>query len=189
MRIRLIAIALLSIVLLLLLDSATDDAPDEGAEDALLPDQDYDYRLTGVDNTRFDLEGNRSWQMRAARLTHYPEPDHTLVESPDVVIFREEEPPWFIKARSGRVNAGPDGRPHSVELAGDVELRHADEQGRELNIYTDFLTLYPDTRTAGTDSLVRMETEGARLSALGMAADLNSQHIQLLGEGRGIYDP
>src|SRR5690606_6148233 len=104
MRIRLLVIAVLSVVLLLLLDTATDDQGDAGSGGLEGLAQDFDYYMRGVDSTRFDIDGRASYRLRAARFTHYPEPDHTLIEDPDLVIYRETEPPWFISARNGRVN-------------------------------------------------------------------------------------
>lgn len=188
MRTRLLVIAILSIVLLLLLDTATDDQSGDNSGRLGGLAEDFDYYMRGVDSTRFDMSGRASYRIRAERFTHYPEPDHTLVEAPDLVIYREAEPPWYITARNARVNTDGDGRTHSVELSGDVVLRHEDTEGRELNIYTDYLTLYPETRIVGTDREVRLESGGLRLNALGLAADLNDQYIHLTGEGRGIYE-
>src|SRR5688500_18583162 len=129
MRIRLLAIAILSVVLLLLLDTATDDEAGDETGDVAGLARDFDYFMSGVDSTCFDLEGSASYRIRAERFTHYPEPDHTLIDEPELVVYREAEAPWFISARSGRVNADSEGRPESVELSGEVVLRHEDAEG------------------------------------------------------------
>lgn len=187
---NLIITGALSLLLLSLLyiavnedEGALPEGPDVPAEEA------YDYFIAGLDSTRFALDGTARYRIRAERFTHYPDAATAVAAVPDVTLFNEENPPWHITADRANIPDDPESRPQSVELRENVVIRHTDANGRQVNIYTDFLTLYPDSRHMRTDHQVRMETQGSRMIGEGLIADLNSNRIKLLANVRGQYAP
>src|SRR5690606_8890640 len=136
-------------------------------------------------------DGQPRYRLRAERLTHYPQPDHSDVEAPDLEIYPEgEQQPWLITARQGRILHAPGGSgAERVDLQRDVHLRHENAAGRALDIFTEFLQIWPDERRAASDLEVRSETSGAWVTGLGMRADLESNSVQLLENVQGSYAP
>ncbi len=188
MRVHLIYIAILAGLLIYMLNTATDDTAPL-PEDALRLDEEYDYFLTGVDSTHFGLDAQPRYRLRATRATHYPDPDFAILEAPDVVIFQEEAPPWYITAQSARIDNDPEDDRDRVRLDRDVVLTHRDPSGETLNIHTESLTLYPALRKAMTDLPVRIVSSKAEINSLGMVADINDNTVELLANVRGRYEP
>ena len=188
LRKRLLAVAALFVVVLALLDRAADDeGRADDAADSLL-EQDFDYYMTGVDSTSFSLDGNRRFRLQAERATHFPDPEYTLVDRPNLVVYREQGNPWHITAQHGRITPERGAGGERVELSEDVVITHEDEEGRELNVYTEFLTLYPERKLASTNLEVRFVMDGGELTGTGMVADLNARRVELLANVRGRYE-
>lgn len=188
MPIRFALLALLFCALIYLLLTATDEEAGSIIDGELALSQDFDYYMTGVDRTHFGADGEPEYRIRAERFTHYPEPDHILVEEPDVVVYRTGENPWQISADGGRIENDPVRQENRVEFSDNVIVRHTDPQGREIIIYTEFLTVYPDSRFLETDREVTIQGEGLIQRSSGMTADLNNERITLLSNVRGQYE-
>lgn len=150
--------------------------------------QAYDYFMTAVNDQHLDLEGNVQYHLIADRLTHYPNPDISNIEAPDITIFRESKAPWRITAMNGRLLIDTESMLDRVELSDNVVIHSVDKDGQPLDIYTEFLILYPDTKRLSTDREVRFLAPGIENTSLGMTADLNINEINFLANVRGQYE-
>lgn len=187
MRIPFIASGLLLALLIFLMNSTVQRQT--GLSDIGLPAvQTYDYFMVGLDYTRYDTDSTPSYRLVADRLTHYPEPEYNEIDTPRFEIFQDEDLPWTITARRGRSEQDAEAGEQRVDLNEDVVIHGVDSQGRELDIYTDNLRVYPDSRKVMTDNEVLIEGEGSRITGTGMSADLNTRQITVLANVRGIYE-
>lgn len=179
--------ALLALILALLQLSTSDDPVDLLERTRELTRQEFDYYLSELDTTRFSQDGRREWRLQAQRLTHFPTPEFSLLDRPQLSLFPEGDEPWFIEAERARIDQDSEGR-ERMQLDGNVVITYVDGGGQTLTIYTDTLTVYPEQRLAETAAEVLMTTAGSELRSRGLRADLNTQLIELLANVRGYYD-
>ena len=182
-------------IALVLIASLSRD--DREAADTLLDTDDNgrgraDLIMEGAEITQFDAEGELDYRLVAARITHYPESDSTLLESPVLSLHRPSGPPWRMSAARGRIDGAgelvgrspvEDGEPargaETVTLEQDVQVRRERSGDRFVELDTDYLELYPDREYARTDRPVTIRTESGRTTATGLEADLAGGHLQL----------
>lgn len=190
MRYHLIAFIVLMVVLLALYLSTDRDDIEVESRTSELAAQEFDYFMADFETTRFLPGGHRHFHLSAQRLTHYPEPDHAILEQPRITIYRESgnDPPWRVRSVSARIAELPDEAGQRIDFMGDVVITRQDGDGETLSIYTQFLSVYPQTRSASTDDPVFITSAGGEIRSTGMRADLSGNHIELLADIRGHYD-
>lgn len=186
MRFHLIAIIVLTLFLAYLLNFVTQE-PVEFNTTTVNPEQDYDFFMNDVDTSHFNLTGTSKYRIQALRSTHYPSPEYTLLEAPNMIIYQEESPPWFISSRTGKVEKDVALDQDRVELIDDVLIQHTNVEGETINIYTDFLTIYPNIKLISTDREVVIQSPGIEIVGLGMTANLEHDKVTLLADVRGRY--
>lgn len=186
MRFHTIALIILAICVAILLDYATDE-PVTLTLSSELTEQDYDYYIEDIDSMHYSFGGNSDYRLQAKRATHYPNPDHSLLEKPYVVLYQGTELPWFVSAESGRVEKDVALGQDKVELIDNVIIHFVDSEGQAVDIYTDFLTIYPNTNKLNTDHDVIIKSPGAEISVHGISADLALNQIKLLADFRGRF--
>lgn len=187
MHIAVIVSALLLGLLVFLINSTAQQ--ETGLSNTGLPSvQTYDYRMVGLDYTQYDAEDKPSYRLLADQLSHYPNPEYNLIDSPHFEIYQQQEMPWTITARSARLEQDSILGEQRVDLSNSVVIQGVDSQGRELQIYTEFLSLYPDSKKFSTDGEVRIEGAGSLVFGTGMTANLSTRQITLLSNVRASYE-
>ena len=185
MRIHVIASIVLLVLLVLLMNLS--NRQQTGQDNGIPAVQAYDYVMRVLDYTRYDNAGVASYRMQAARLTHYGDGDLNAIETPRFEIYQDERTAWTISASTGITKEDPESGSQRVDLSDDVVILGTDAQGREVEIYTDSLSVYPDSRTLDTSASVRIVGEDSVVTGTGMTADLNTSRISLLANVRGQY--
>ncbi len=183
-----LAVGLLLVILIYLVNRASDEelsGPDSLADDTQAG---FDFMMTGVDSIHFGVDGEPEYHIRARRLTHYPDPEVILVEAPDIVIYQSHAPPWFVSAEQGRISRNPDSRGDEVELSHNVVIRHTDARGDYIVILTEAVIIHPDSRQLETSAPVTVESEHYHQESLGMTADLNRNIIRFTANVEGRYE-
>ena len=188
LRYHLVAIAILSVIVFFLLDSATDDDIVDISSLLEMSEQGYDYFMADVDSIHYTSAGSMDYRFQANRVTHFPNPEYSLVERPRFLVFREDESSWEINAVSGRVELNPETSQERLVLNQNVIINGTSSDGRLLNIFTDSLVIYPESKNMYTDSDVLFESEGFLSSSTGFTADLNTNVIRQLANGRSEYE-
>ena len=187
MRSRLFVFVIISVCMALLLNYATDESVTLTTS-TVAPEQNFDYFIGDIDSMQYDKEGLSQYRFQAKRSTHYPQPDHTVLEQPYFTLYQGEESPWHISAESGRIEKDVVLDQEKVELTGNVVIHLIDSEGVAIDIYTDFLLIYPSTKKVSTDREVLIKSPGVEMSATGMRADLNQElSIELLADFKGSY--
>lgn len=187
MRYRNIALIALFVLLFYLLNTATDETEENTVAGSRV-EQDFDYFMSVVDSTRFNADGESQYRLQADRITHYPSPELTTIETPRLVFYADETGPWFLSAAYGTIEQDMERAEDKLELSDNVVVQHTDIGGETHNIYTDALTIYLDSRFLTTDQNVLMESGNREISSQGMTADLINKHITFLGNVEGRYE-
>ena len=188
LRYHILAVALLSAVVWFLLDTATDDEPLDISSLLQMSEQGYDYFMANVDSIHYTSDGEVDYRFKANRITHFPNPEYSLVESPRFLVFREDESNWEINSTKGRVEIDPETNQERLLLNENVIINGLSNDGRQVNIFTDSLVIYPAEKNMRSDSDVTIESDGFVSSSRGFTADLNTNIVRQLSEGRMQYD-
>ena len=188
MRYHIIAVLILSLALGYLIFSATENEIDINSTRIDLSEEEFDYYMNNFDSMTFTQTGVQQYRVQAERMTHYPTPDIALLDNPDFVVYQQQEPPWYISSETARIDKDQTRNEQRVELIDNVVIHRVDNTGREINIYTEFLTVYPDSKTLHTDRDVLMLSQGSEVTSTGMKGNLMTNHIELLENVRAYYE-
>jgi lipopolysaccharide export system protein LptC len=159
----------------------------ETVSEATTLDTDYDYYIEDILTTRFDADGQAISQLRAERVTHYPEGDRAELQAPRFINFAASDQ-WQVSAETGTLAPDVQRAEDRLDLRGEVELDKPLASGGVLAIRTTALSVYTDTEEAVTTEPVSVITGGTRLEGLGMRAMLAENYVTMTN-GRGTHDP
>lgn len=188
LRPHLVAILVLGIIMYFLFETATDEEVLDISRLLSLSAQEYDYFMTDVDSIHYTAAGRADYRFRASRVTHFPNPEFSLVDAPRFVLFRADASAWRVNADIGRVEVDAATNEERLILSENVIIDGMTAQGRPVHITTDSITVYPGNKILRTDSEVRLESEGFISTSRGLFADLNSNQIRQHGKGRMQYE-
>lgn len=145
-----------------------------------------DAFATDAELSSYTAAGTLQYRLWAERMQHYPDDDSTELTRPRSELYREQGPPWQVKANHGWLSGGGE----EVRLKGDVEIkRAASATNKPTEAYTDTLNLWPERDYAETDDKITYITTDLRVDAVGMRARLDSGDLELLSEVRGVHTP
>jgi len=117
---------------------------------------------------------------------HFPRRDTTTLRNPYLELYRNDGPPWRIRARKGVIIKGGE----RVELTGKVEFhRAAGPANKRTDAFTDAITFWPERDFAETTRPVRIEQPGLQETAVGMHAYLDQERVELLKNVHAIQQP
>lgn len=164
-----------------------DDSSGDAQESMSSPlDEAYDYYIVDMRATRFAPDGTALSELRAGRVTHFPEGDRAELVEPRFASFDEDA--WRVSASTGTLRPEPERNDDRLDLAGAVELRKPLDNGDFLDIETTELTVYVASEEAYSDAPVTVRTRNSRLNGNGMQARLAQNYVQL-NDGNGTHVP
>ena len=165
------------------------EMPDGGRDGKRRHDPDYiihDFRVL-----KLSPAGKPHHNLQAAKLTHYPDDDSTIIDLPRFSYVAPAKPngnPAPVAIQSKRALVSTDGT--VVVLHGNVVVLRAAGGGRgALRGETESLTLFPDQERAVTDSPVLLTEGAARLHGTGMDLDQKAQTFVLRSQVTGSFPP
>jgi len=145
-----------------------------------------DYYMDEFELTSLNLAGKPAHKLYADNMKHYANDDSATLARPHLMVFRNEDEFWDIRAESGQMLNGGE----TVLLQGEVIILRITSTGAEaLQIYTADLTVRPHAKYMETAAVVSIKDGRGRTTAIGMKADLSQRRVALLSEVRGIYEP
>ncbi len=145
-----------------------------------------DYYMERFELTSLNQDGKPAYKLYADNMLHYSIDDSATLEKPHLVLFRNDEEFWDIRAESGLVSNGGE----SVLLEGEVIiLRVNPTHAQALQVMTSDLTVRPRDKSAETSAKVTIKDDRGVTTAIGMRADLNQRRVMLLSNVRGTYVP
>lgn len=137
---------------------------------------------------RYDETGALAYTFEAINLQHFRyelegiERVYTTVSEPEITVYRDGTP-WKVRSRKGRLEGD------QIELSGDVSVHQQNEDGSETRIDTQAMVLLPLEKVAQSEEAVTITLPYGTVSAVGMYADIQQEHIHLKSKVRGHYEP
>lgn len=147
-------------------------------------DSAIDFYVIGASTQQFQDDGKLHYEMTADKLEHIRASDVTLVDKPDLQLYRGTDYPWHVRSDKGEV--APEGK--QVELIDNVRIARTDAKNRPTVITSSRVTVFPDEEYAQTQQAVRIEAANGVTTAQGMKAYMNDGKINLLSNVRGQHE-
>ncbi len=147
-------------------------------------DSAIDFYVVGASTKQFQVDGKLHYEMTASKLEHIKATDITLVDKPDLQLYRGTEQPWHVRSEKGEV--APEGK--QVELIDNVRIARTDAKGRPTIITSSRVTVFPDEEYAQTQQAVKIEAANGVTTAQGMKAYMNDGKVYLLSNVRGQHE-
>ncbi|MEY4640757.1 MAG: Lipopolysaccharide export system protein LptC [Pseudomonadota bacterium] len=160
----------------------------EPGSEVVAPRADYDYYIEDLLTTRFGSDGQVLSQLRATRVTHYPDGDRAELQAPRLTTFGEAQDEWQVSAETGTLAPDAERAEDRLDLRGAVELDKPMARSGTLAVRTTALSIYTDTQEAFTTEPVSISQGNTRYQGAGMRALLAEDYVSM-NDGRGIHDP
>ena len=143
-----------------------------------------DFNLSDFDLTIMNAAGRPRYRMQGQAMIHYADDDSAEVTLPEMTLYRHGAVPWVASAGQAQVEPGGE----TVVLQDKVKLERLTTVGRDkLELQTPLLRVVPDKKYAETTAPVTIITDLGVTRAVGMQADLEREHLELLAQVRGDY--
>lgn len=147
-------------------------------------DQAIDFYIDGATSIQYQADGSLHSELHSPHLEHLKQTDITLVNKPDLMLYRGTDYPWHVQ--SERAEVSPKGT--EVELIDQVRVARTDEKGRPTIITSSRMTVFPDRNYAQTAQPVKIEAANGVTTATGMKAYLNEGRMLLDSNVRGQHE-
>ncbi|EIL94480.1 LPS export ABC transporter periplasmic protein LptC [Rhodanobacter spathiphylli] len=146
------------------------------------------YTLTDARMTEFNAEGQPSFHLQSPHLERREGDDSLYLNSPTFQLPANQAgvPDWQGKSLYGWVNKSGT----ELKLQGPVDMhRAAFRDAPAAQIRTADITAWPKQNRLETAAAARMVQGGTRISGIGMRADLNDKHLELLDDVHATFPP
>lgn len=151
------------------------------------------YTLTDAKVTEYGTDGKPGLQMQSPRVERREGDDSLYLTSPtfQMPAKQPDVPDWQGQSLYGWVNkAGT-----LLKLQGPVSMHRpafTDARGvvqPEASLHTSEVTAWPRESRMETAAQVQMAQGDRRMSGVGMRANLNDNHLELLDDSHGSFPP
>lgn len=146
------------------------------------------YTLTDARLTEFNAAGQPSFRLQSPHLERREGDESLYLNSPTFQLPANQAgvPDWQGKSLYGWVNK--DGT--QLKLQGPVEMhRPAFGDAPATRMQTADITAWPKQNRVETAAPAQMLQGGTRISGIGMRADLNDKHLELLDDVHATFPP
>jgi lipopolysaccharide export system protein LptC len=146
------------------------------------------YTLTDARMTEYNAEGQPSFHLQSPHLERREGDDSLYLNAPTFQLPSNQAgvPDWKGQSLYGWVNK--DGS--QLKLQGPVEMhREAFGDAPAARIQTADVTAWPKQNRLETAAPAQMVQGGTRISGVGMRADLNDKHLELLDDVHATFPP
>ena len=146
------------------------------------------YTLIDARMTEFNAAGQPSFRLQSPHLERREGDDSLYLNSPTFQLPAKQAgvPDWQGQSLYGWVNR--DGS--QLKLQGPVEMhREAFVNAPAAHIQTADVTAWPKQNRLETAAPAQMVQGGTRISGIGMRADLNDKHLELLDDVHATFPP
>ena len=131
--------------------------------------------------------GNPQYKLTSPKYWLYQEEQRSEFELPDITIYRNDGRQIFASALVGQTHENNS----IITLAGDVRINQpsAAAGSHALQVMTDKLTVFPETKRATTTSPVTTKRGARLIKAAGMTLELDQQILYLHSNVQAHYVP
>jgi len=130
--------------------------------------------------TIYNDQGKRSQRLSAEQLTHTPQRNMTLLESPYALLLDDQQREWHAQAQHGQI----DSQGELLTLSGEVRLREPEETWQ---LSTEQLGYLSAKHHAFSETPVLFEQSPQSVQAQRMDLWLNDDLLQLSGGVHGNH--
>ncbi len=146
------------------------------------------YTLHDARVSEFNETGQPSFHLQTPHLERHEGDESLYVDAPTFQMPSNQPavPEWRGQARYGWINKDAS----LLKLQGPVNLQraaYADTPQAVIN--TSDVTAWPNERRLQTAAPAQMVQGGTRISGIGMRADLNDKHLELLDDVHATFPP
>ena len=127
--------------------------------------------------------GEVQYTVRAAKMSHFPDDDSSLLETVVFTALHPALPPVVAQAPRGRLLAGAD---EVIMEGGVLVTSEKSEKYQPLTLTTPSLTIFPEKNLARSSDGVRLDSPTGMLTANKMELNSLTRRI-LLERGRATY--
>ena len=143
-----------------------------------------DFIAQGMTLRQYNDEGHISSQVYAQHMAHYELQDITKFTKPSYIIYLGDgAPKWKVTADTGVFD-----QRDQVILENNVIISAIDPNENIKSISTSQLTLDLTTMILTSDQKIEIIGTQYHITGVGLKADLNKQHIELIKEIQAVYD-
>lgn len=143
-----------------------------------------DFYVENARTVQFQPDGKLHYKLTAERVEHLRSSDITLLNQPDLLLYRGGTYPWHVQSSRGEVSPGG----AQVDLIDAVRVARTDAKGRPTLLTTSRLSVFPEREYAETAQPVRIEAANGITTATGMQAYLNESRMLLKSNVRGQHE-
>lgn len=179
------AVALPLLAAVVLLRDPRDTADGIAADSPLA--QDYDYTISNMQLDSFTPDGILQYHLASERVTHYPAPDHSILDNPSLYWYEPGQPDWVLTSRSGDLRTDTASGLSRLLLQQDVLASRSSGDGATLEIRSESLLVLPDAGELSTTDPIQLHNGNTRLESAGMQAWLRENRIKL-SAGSGQHE-
>lgn len=161
--------------------------PEQATHDFVGPPR-SGYTLTDFQLSSYDREGLPAFNVKAPHLERREGDESLYINSPvfDLPSNQAGVPDWRGDSLYAWVDKGGD----LLKLQGPVYMhRDAFQDSEEVQLHTSEVTVWPKTNRMQTAEPARMTQGATTISGVGMRADLNDQHLELLNDVHATFPP
>ncbi len=146
----------------------------EDSSEKSQPPEYADYFIRGAKLSALSPTGKLMYQVQAEEILHFPDRSADLT---DMRLHYQGGPAgiWMLKASKGRIPAGGG----TVELIGDVVIKGKQPEKGLTQMRMSEVKLFPTEGLLRTDSAVSIIKPDAKITAVGMEADIVKDVISL----------
>lgn len=183
-KIKKYAILLISILAAVLIIWQNSDREIEQTE-SITSDEEPNFFIVKGKYTVFDANGEISSVMQSDEAKHYPNRNSAILKKPDLLVYREDTPPWRLTADNGEYDMTKE----SLILSQNVVITKEDELAAPWTLKTESLTYLNNSRFITTKQPVTISDNISVLDGIGMNAWVDDKKIELTSNVRGNYAP
>jgi lipopolysaccharide export system protein LptC len=146
--------------------------------------QNPDSFMTNVHIIQMDKHGKPHYELITPKTVSYLLNDSSVLATPFIITYSQDEPPWHIKAKHGKTLHGFD----KAFLWDNVSFHQLPGHGsHNATLKTSEMTFYPHKSFAETAKPVTIIQPGSIIHGIGMQADFNKNYLKLLSQTHGQY--
>lgn len=183
-KIKKYAILIVSIfatIIIIWQNNENEIAPTE----SIVSEDEADFFIVSGQYTVFDEDGELSSIMKSDEAKHYPNRNKALLKNPNLLIYREDNPPWRLTAINGEYDMNDE----NLTFTQNVVITRNEELETPWTLKTESLTLLNKTRFITTKQPVTISDSFSILQGTGMNAWIDDKKIELTSNVRGNYAP
>lgn len=146
------------------------------------------YTLHDAQVSVYDKSGQPSFRLQAPRIERRDSDASLYVDAPTFQLPANEPdvPDWHGQSEWGWVNKGAT----LLELQGSVQMRRAAyDDTPKAEILTANVSVWPHDKRLATAAPAQMIQGATRIRGIGMRANLNEKHLELLDDVHATFPP